>query len=669
MDKVMAEEQESWRKIERLLLDRKAAIDTEINGVIKESEQFQHYLSAYHGEIDPHEMFTNVRLQEQQFLIGSFRFKQLEKITKQLQQPYFTRVDFLFGGEQTAEVIYIGNFSFAAEDGELVIYDWRAPIASVFYDFDSGKAHYQAPNGMIHGEIIRKRQIKFEQGTITYAIETEATIFDEVLQKELAHQKSGKMSTIIRTIQKEQSKIIRNKDTKDMIIQGVAGSGKTSIALHRIAFLLYQLRDQLVSSEILILSPNKVFAEYISEVLPELGEDPVKEFSIDDFVATMTGIQPTISRLEETECLMEEGKAAEQLTYLGSSDCVNDLTVFLDRLNKTGFQPKPISIGDYEFNEQYLLRRFKGYQSRPIFERVDRIAEDIVEELATKPFKPKKMPTVRGISKRLRKMLRYRSPIEAWDAFMSEHLSAYVRSNSYSTLFVLAYIQLFFEERPLLTTINYLVIDEMQDYTPIQIRVLRRAFHCPVLVIGDYTQQISGKNEMTLSGLAEVFPKANVMNLTTSYRSTYEIMMFAKKIIADEVIQPMTRHGEEPETIVVDSLEEEHGELLKTIEEWRQKGLQIALITKTQKQAKEWYERLKDDTAITLLHEAALALDVHGVVLCSVAISKGLEFEAVIGIETQEENFRGASGNQQLFVIATRAMHFLRFIERKGVQR
>lgn len=665
MDKVTAEEQANWKKTKKQLQKRETAITAEITGFLKESEEFQHYLSAYRGEIDPHEMFTNVRLQEQQFLVGSFRFRQLEKIQKQLLQPYFTRVDFVFEGEKTAENIYIGSFSFATENGELLIYDWRAPIASIFYDFDSGPAHYQAPSGMIHGVITRKRQIKFEQGMLDYAIETEATLFDEVLQKELKHQRGGKMSTIIRTIQKEQNQIIRNQATKSMIIQGVAGSGKTSIALHRIAFLLYQLRDQLTSDEILILSPNRVFADYISEVLPELGEEPVKEFSTDAFIAELTGIQPEPSRSEEQEQALLDSGVNEALTYLGSEACVEELDAFWENFQATGFRPQPIIIGQYTFDEDYLYTRFNGYRNQPILERLERLAEDIVESLRSKPFQPKKRPTVRGLRNQLRSMLAYRSASEAFAGFEANQGFSFSDKKSYSVLFVLAYFQLLFEKQELLQEIKYLVIDEMQDYTPLQFKILQRAFRCPVLLIGDYTQQINEGNELTLTKLTEMFPKAGVMHLTKSYRSTYEIMMFAKDIIDDEIIQPMLRHGAVPRKIIVSSLEEEVAEILKSIRELQPQRMMIALITRTHQQAEFWYNQLKARIQVALLDENTTQATEPTIVICSVAISKGLEFDCVIGLDTQEENFQGASGKQQLFVIATRALHYLTFIERR----
>ncbi|WP_086350835.1 HelD family protein [Candidatus Enterococcus clewellii] len=663
MDRVTAEEQANWKVTKKLLQERKAEIDAEISGFLKESEQFQHYLTDYRGEIDPHEMFTNLRLQEQQFIVGSFRFRQLEKIEKQLQQPYFTRVDFVFSGETTAEIIYIGSFSFAAGNGELLIYDWRAPIAGIFYDFDIGSARYQAPNGMVFGEITRKRQVKFVEGAVDYAIETEATLFDEVLQKELMNQRGGKMSTIIRTIQKEQNQIIRNHARKSMIIQGVAGSGKTSIALHRIAFLLYQLREQLTSNEILILSPNKVFAEYISEVLPELGEEPVNEFSIDTFIAEMTGVQPEISRLEETEQALLTGEAEEELVYLSTARCVQELDAFLEAFQRTGFRPKPVVIGEYTFEEEYLLKRFNAYRKQPILERLERMAGDMLEAVATKPFQPKKKPTIRGLSNQLKSRLRYRTAEEAFAGFR-DNLPFSVGRKGYSVLFVLAYIQLFFERNELLQDMKYIVIDEMQDYTPLQFNVLQRALHCPVLLIGDYTQQIVDRNEMTLDKLTELFPKANVMNLSKSYRSTYEIMMFAKALINDDVIQPMVRHGEMPRRIIVKNVEEEKGELLNVIDKSLKLHATIALITKTHRQAENWYNELKHSIKLVLLNEQATTLTNQGVVICSVAISKGLEFDHVIGLDTQEENFQGAAGKQQLFVIATRALHLLTFIER-----
>ena len=157
----------------------------------------------------------------------------------------------------------------------------------MFYDYESDEATYSSPSGEVHGKISLKRQYRIRKGKMEYMIESSVTVHDDILQKELCSNADDKMRNIVTTIQREQNRIIRNEDTPVLIIQGVAGSGKTSIALHRIAYLLYAQKGKIASRDILIISPNKVFADYISNVLPELGETTVPEASMEQILSTV----------------------------------------------------------------------------------------------------------------------------------------------------------------------------------------------------------------------------------------------------------------------------------------------------------------------------------------------------------------------------------------------
>ncbi|MGG5331443.1 HelD family protein [Enterococcus sp. AZ163] len=661
MNAIEKEEQKNWEQIKQQMLTQQKQLTGSLNSATEELQQFQTYLVNYKGEIDPHEMFTNVRLQEQQILASSIKFQQLEKLQKQLSNPYFTRVDFLFDGETKADALYIGRFSFSNEQNQLLIYDWRAPIASLFYDFDFGAAYYEAPNGLVKGAITGKRQLKFVAGELNYVLDTHTTIFDDILQKELSNQQSGRMSTIISTIQKEQSQIIRSTNHKDLIVHGVAGSGKTSIALHRIAFLLYQERERLSSDQITILSPNRVFGSYISEVLPELGEEPVNEWSIDLLMEQLTKQKATISRLEETELAIADQLPA-QISYLATSKSVKDLQNFLYKMEQTIFEAELLEVGSYEFPPDYLNRRFQAYRRQPIVIRLEMIANDIIEEVKNKPFRPKRLPTKNQLKKKLIQCLNYRSSAAIYDAFLSDQDIQPLKSYCYSDLFPLAHIQSFFDQTLTFEENKYVVIDEIQDYTMMQLRVIKDLFPCQKLLVGDYTQQITVTNFMNLSQLQQIFSDANLVQLTKSYRSTFEIMNFAKGLIQDQLIEPVIRHGADP---VVLQIEDSNrlAVIKKQVRMLTSNFQTIALITKNTHQAQNWYDRLKDSISITLLQDNNQTLDKVGIYLCGVGTAKGLEFDAVIVLDSQVDNFAGRAGHQQLFVAATRAIHQLILIE------
>ena len=198
--------------------------------------------------------------------------------------PFFGSVEFLYDGDDTPEDFYIGIGNFAERTGaKPLIYDWRAPISGLFYDYDKGLASYEAPGGTMDGEIVSKWQYKIRDNKMIYEFESDVKIDDDILKQELGKSGDVQLKNIVRTIQKEQNAIIRNTKDKIMVIQGAAGSGKTSVALHRIAYLLYHDRERLKSSNVLILSPNSVFSDYISHVLPELGEEHIMEMSFDLF--------------------------------------------------------------------------------------------------------------------------------------------------------------------------------------------------------------------------------------------------------------------------------------------------------------------------------------------------------------------------------------------------
>ncbi|OJG79098.1 hypothetical protein RV10_GL000931 [Enterococcus pallens] len=662
MNRIEKEEQQNWQQIKQQMLSQQRFWTDSLTSASKELQQFQAYLVNYKGEIDPHEMFANICLQEQQVAAGSITFHQLEKLQKQLINPYFTRVDFLFDGEVETEPIYIGRFSFSNEQNQLLIYDWRAPIASLFYDFDFGSANYEAPNGSVSGAITGKRQIKFKNGKLDYVLDTQTTIFDDILQKELSTQQSGRMSTIIGTIQKEQNQIIRSKNHRDLIVHGVAGSGKTSIALHRIAFLLYQERERLSSEQITIVSPNRVFGTYISEVLPELGEEPVNEWSIDLLMEQVTQQTAVISRLEEMEQAIA-GKLPERVDYLALTNSFKELKDFLTEVEQCIFQTESLEIAGYEFSPTYLNRRFLAYHRQPIIVRLELIANDIIEDIKSKPFRPKRVPTKGQLNKKLMKLLAYRSSNALYDAFLIKQGIQPTKRFSFSDLFPLAYIHSFFDKKLVFKENKYVVIDEIQDYTYLQLQVIQELFPCQKLLVGDYSQQLTVANSMNLEQLQKVFSKADLVQLNKSYRSTYEIMTFAKRLIFDQQIEPVVRHGTTPEVLQV-----KYDEAVDTIQR-KMFSLKacfktIALITKNRQQAQKWYEELKNLFAVTLLLDNNQTLEKTGTYLCGVSTAKGLEFDAVMILDSQSENFSGQAGRQQLFVAATRAIHHLVLIER-----
>ena len=230
-----------------------------------------------------------------------------------IKSPYFARIDFKFDGEDEFEKIYIGRSSLRKNSyHEMEVYDWRSPIASIFYRFMKGEAFYDAPCGRITGELNLKRQYEIKNKTLEYFFDTDVQIVDEFLRQLLSQNTTAKMKAIVETIQQEQDAVIRDMENDLLMVQGVAGSGKTSIALHRAAYLMYQgLQTKLSANNIMIISPNSIFEQYISNVLPELGEDNVVSVVFEDILNTILKGRKMQSRNDFLENLIVDSQYKE----------------------------------------------------------------------------------------------------------------------------------------------------------------------------------------------------------------------------------------------------------------------------------------------------------------------------------------------------------------------
>ncbi|MFB5675127.1 RNA polymerase recycling motor HelD [Paenibacillus terreus] len=216
--------------------------------------------------------------------------QQWKSLNRLLPSPYFGRIDFLEDGLNLSEQIYIGVSSFVDEDGlSFLVYDWRSPIASLYYDHSPGAASYDTPGGRIMGTMELKRQYQIHDGQIRNMFDASVTIGDELLQQMLAKGANSQMKSIVSTIQKEQNAIIRNDHNRLLIVQGAAGSGKTSAALQRVAYLLYKHRDSLKADQIVLFSPNPIFNSYVSSVLPELGEENMQQTTLQEYLEYWLG--------------------------------------------------------------------------------------------------------------------------------------------------------------------------------------------------------------------------------------------------------------------------------------------------------------------------------------------------------------------------------------------
>ena len=311
-------------------------------------------------------------------LLGEHHVDKRKRLVRLLDVPYFGRIDFRKHSSDKAEQIYVGVHNFQDEDkGFNLVYDWRAPISSMFYDFELGEANYQIEEKTVYGDILLKRQFRIRGGEMEYMLDSDITIQDDVLQKELNHASSSKMKNIVATIQREQNAIIRNEEATNLIIQGVAGSGKTSIALHRIAFLLYKFKETISSDDILIISPNKVFASYISNVLPELGEETITETSMEEIANELFEYQIKFQTFfEQVSELLEktDERLIERIRFKSSTELLKKMDEYALYLENTGFKPVDITLKRGKLVPGWFIKEsFQKYTRIPLLSRFNEV--------------------------------------------------------------------------------------------------------------------------------------------------------------------------------------------------------------------------------------------------------------------------------------------------------
>lgn len=624
-------------------------------------------------DIDPHEIRSMRESILNHFALGESVINKHKRLTKILAIPYFGRIDFLEKKENSKVMpIYIGIHTFYdPESRATLIHDWRAPVSSMFYDHELGEAGYRSPSGEIKGVISLKRQYRIRGGKMEFMIESALTVHDDILQKELSSNADDKMKNIVATIQREQNRIIRNEDIRTLIIQGVAGSGKTSIALHRIAYLLYTFRDSISSKDILIISPNKVFSDYISNVLPELGEETVPETSMEQILSGVLEhkykYQTYFGLVNE---LLEKPSSSliDRITYKASFGFISELDKFILHIENTYFKAADVKLTKYItipapfIEEQYL--RFNRY---PIRRRFDAMADYMLDMLKIQYAFTVTTAGRNLLKKEIRLMFAGNNDIQVYKDFFKWTNNPGMfkmrkgHTLEYSDLAPLAYLHLALEgngNQPF--RVKHLLIDEMQDYSPIQYKVIQKLFPCRKTVLGDAGQSVNPYGSSTAETIQKSLTASEIMKLCKSYRSTFEITDFAQKIHPNAELEPVARHGEKPQILQFGSAVEELSGIMGLISTYRKSGYKsLGIICKTEQQARKMADMLKSyANDISFLSSQSSAF-VQGIVITSAHMAKGLEFDEVIIPQTDERNYRSEIDKSMLYVAVTRAMHRL----------
>ncbi len=629
----------------------------------------KHYLVESRGEIDPSEMFqSELALSEvdRRAAVASASKTQLEKL---LDSPYFARIDFAVEGGEGTET-YLGRFAFRFGN-ESVISDWRAPVASLFYDYDLGAAEYEAPTGRVRGAITGKRQFRIEHGRLVYAVDSASSVRDEVLQRELSRTSDRKMRTIISSIQKEQNAIIRDERPGTLVIQGVAGSGKTSIALHRIAYLLYRQKERLTSKSVIILSPNRVFGDYISNVLPELGEEPVGERSLyavaADALREVARVQQPRSFVDDTDDVWRERARRK-----GTPAFARQLCDYLEGVGDGLFQSRDLELGRRTLEGPWLAARWAVYGNLAVSERLDLVTSDALAELYARSYGRERLslPSKRDVRKRLESMLEAKDPLTLYRRFLEETeqlelLSIPAKGTvEWEDAYPLVLLRSAFRGIDEYADVQHLVVDEMQDLTPVQHLVIARLFPCDKTILGDCFQMVDGRDGLDEQQVADYYPGARTARLMRSYRSTYEIVELARRIKPIPGLEAVARHGAEPRVQACRDTQDVLDRLGALIADFQASDHRtLGILHKSEDLAQRYAELLARDYEVHFAAQDSATFS-EGVTVASVKMAKGLEFDEVVVLDVDSQQYAAPSDRNLLYVAVTRAMHRLTLLHR-----
>lgn len=662
------------------LLARLAEISQSLLDGQKEIENMHDYYWQNYTEMDQYgyEDYDNqqallhqVNANQEQLLLRS-RFR------KMLDSPFFGRVDFCYDGDDEPEIFYIGIGNFAERPGELpLIYDWRSPVSGLFYDFDRGPASYLAPGGEMTGEICSKWQYKIRDGKMIYGFESDVKIDDDILKAELGSNGEVQLKNIIRTIQKEQNAIIRNTKDRILVIQGAAGSGKTSVALHRIAYLLYHDRQNLKSSNILILSPNGVFSDYISHILPELGEENIQEMSFDLFAYRK--LQDTAAdcedRCDQIEREMRDPKAAERFALKQSQTFVDQMEGFALELEDELMNFSDVSYKSFVKSESEIITLFYDkFADIPLLSRMDAVAETFIDEIET--LLNRDLPE----EERIPLIEKFRKMYETMDFYVL--YNRFLKKEGYQTLprrplekrklryedvYPVLYLKYRLSRQAERSNIKHLVIDEMQDYSRLQYLIIRRMFSCKMTILGDRAQTMADQQQDVLQFLPGIFGKdLRRIEMRKSYRNTVEIASYAANLIGVTDPELFERHGMPVLERDVTDLEAALREAVDTLLPDEKTYETAAVIVPDEKTAERAYLILREILAekdfdcekrLSWLNRDSSSFK-KGLTVTTFYLAKGLEFDQVFSIFPKDE--KREMMMQAQYIAATRALHELR---------
>jgi DNA helicase II / ATP-dependent DNA helicase PcrA len=712
-------------KITTLIKDKNKSMDEYKEDVIEiRRSMWDNTAHVLSGEFDESvEILQYINLMKQEEKSHQHTLEQIKKLEKMVESPYFARIDFVYDEFDEKEKIYIGMFSLIDNESmDILIYDWRAPISSMFYEYELGDASFNVQEKTIKGSVKLKRQYNIVKSKLIYMFDSSIKIDDEILQEILSKNADDKMKNIVISIQKEQNKIIRDEDTRVLIVQGAAGSGKTSIALHRIAYLLYRQKDAgLRSKNVAIFSPNQIFNDYISDVLPDLGEENVHQTTFYEYARSYIAPEIKLESVhDQMDFMLSRSKESHQYKLRRSSIAGKSSLEFLEVLDNyiTMLNDHYEYFQDIKFNKTMVISKGElerlynhDYKNFTPIKRLQKIRDRVnyllrpltgprlkqlmkqVEEGEEQEFNVKQVS--RGLLhielKNLRTNLELMTEVNTFKLFIKlfedkkffrslsgklnktlspellEYTAGYLKDNRmyYEDIAPYIYFKGMLEGTLHIADIRHVVIDEAQDYSYLQYQIIKRLFkYASFTILGDVNQAINSyMHTADYSTVSEIFSEygANVMKLDKSYRSTKEIWQLSEHVLASSSNkQPINRSGEKPLLVKVENNDKMKEYVLQKLQELSKQGMKsIAVICKTAKQCEELHQSIKVDLKFVNLITSESSRLTAGTCIIPCYLAKGLEFDAVIIFDASKDSYEGEELRKLMYTMCTRALHKL----------
>lgn len=600
------------------------------------------------------------------------REKNVQKLKNAQSDPYMARVDFKEQGKSEPLSIYIGMQGIIGKDG-LVIVDWRAPAAALYYEYGRGEASYFTKAGKIEGEVTLKRHFKIEDGEIKRCYDSDVNIENTDLQEILEKDSSAKMTNIVNSIQEEQNEVIRDISSKHLIIQGGAGSGKTSVALHRIAYLKYN-SAAVASNNIVMFSPTDAFSYYVSNVLPELGEAKLRTDTFDIFakksindIGDMEDYMNFVNRYYNTDSIDPEEK--KLIAYKLSDEFKKYVDSYLESVKKSLHFKKGFRLGGKVFSKEDLNTYLERHNKGSVSDVIENLVEYICSETSysyDRQGKSFRRQIERLLSVDTDPENAYRLIVEN-DDFKENALiegdTLYEGGDviKFEDSIPLMYLNFELNGYPREKLVKEVVVDEAQDYNLMQIEMIKKAYpNARLTILGDVHQTINPVHKYnSLEEINEVLPDASYKTLKKTYRSSGNVMKWANDIIGEDYSEIVRKDGDHPVVYKDAKGNNLYENLLNDVQNNREKGIKrLAIITKNEKTARlinRRFKKIYDD--VSLLTKANDDLD-HEIVILPFYLAKGLEFDGVIVYNSPEEAYTREEQNLY-YLVCTRAKEAL----------